>query len=65
MSGGSITAGSTGREELDECQEGVYQLVLKAERKSGVSTTAGSTGREELDECQEGVHQLVVQAERN
>jgi hypothetical protein len=41
MSGVSTTAGSTGREELDECQD------------SGVSTTAGSTGREELDDCQE------------
>jgi hypothetical protein len=31
MSGGSTPAGDTGREELDECQEGVQQLVLQAE----------------------------------
>jgi hypothetical protein len=29
---GSTTVGSTGREELDECQEGVQQLVVQAER---------------------------------
>jgi hypothetical protein len=32
MSGVSTTAVSTSREELDECHEGVQQLVLQAER---------------------------------
>ncbi len=32
MSGVSTTAGSTGREELDEWHGGVNQLVVQAER---------------------------------
>jgi hypothetical protein len=45
MSGGSTPAGSTGREEIDECQEGVHQLRTH--------TPADSTGSEKLDECQD------------
>jgi hypothetical protein len=32
MTGGSTIAGITDREELGECQEGVLQLVVQAER---------------------------------